>query len=98
MVEAAGIEPSLEIDTSTTLSKQNNGKTLTADEVMNVLIDTLRTDSEHTSNTFLHEVCKIYAKWVELPTSVQTLMLQYDDLSVDDKELLAKTATVLMQK
>lgn len=98
MVEAAGIEPSLQIDTSTASLKQNNAKTLTANEVMHALNDTLRTDSEHTSNTFLHEVCKIYAKWIELPTSVQTLLLQYNALSVDDKELLAKTATVLMQK
>ena len=67
MVEAAGIEPSLESDNFATLPEQKPYTNRTPEEACDELIDTFNALSEQKQNTFLHSVCEIYVKWAELP-------------------------------
>jgi hypothetical protein len=71
MVEAAGIEPSRERDTSDALSGHEPRTSHTPEEACEELIDTFRALSEQKQNTFLHFICEIYVKWAELPSSVR---------------------------
>jgi len=53
MVEAAGIEPPRESDTSAALPERNHGKTLTPEEVRNSILDSSCADSEQEGDSFL---------------------------------------------
>ena len=96
MVEAAGIEPSREDNTSGTFFEQKYGKIVTPEDVMQALMDTLQADPERFQNTFVREVCKIYAKWIELPLSMHEVLFEWVSWTSDAQDRLIQVATTLM--
>ena len=92
MVEAAGIEPSQEGDTSDALSEQELHETIAGKEIADDLINAFRTDPIQNDNTFLRFVCEIYVKWTELPLTVRSVIENWSSLPRDTIELFEKIA------
>jgi len=91
-VEAAGIEPALETDTSSTLSEQKPYTNHTLEMACEELIDAFHTLSGQNPDTFLHVVCEICVKWSKLPPSVRRVLDEWDSLSDDVKKRFEKLA------
>jgi hypothetical protein len=81
MVEAAGIEPPLESDTSTTLPEQKPHTNHTPEGACEELFDTLLAHSGQNRDTFLRVVCEIYVKWAELPSVVRNAVNEWYSLT-----------------
>jgi len=80
MVEAAGIEPSREHDTSDALSEQEPHTNHTPVVTCEDLFDTLRTSFGQNHDTWLHLVCEIYVKWTALPPALKKAVQDWDSV------------------
>lgn len=92
MVEAAGIEPSLETDTIATLLAQKVRTNHTPEATCEDLIDTFHTLCEQNRDTFLQQICAIYVQWTDLPVSIQDMVGKWSDLSPEVKESIQRLA------
>ena len=92
MVEAAGIEPSLESDTIATLFGQKAYTNNTPEMACEDLIDTFNALSEQNRDTFLQLVCAIYVQWNALPPLIQNMIRNWALLPEDVKEHVERVA------
>lgn len=86
MVEAAGIEPSLETDTIAALLAQKMNTNHTPETACKELIDTFHALSDQNRDAFLQQICAIYVQWAQLPRPVQDLVRKWSDLSTAVKK------------
>lgn len=87
---AAGIEPALETDTSTTLPEQKPYTNDTPAKVCEELLYTFHTLSGQKRDTFLRAICEIYVKWCELPSTVRAMVERWESLPDEVKERIQR--------
>jgi hypothetical protein len=92
MVEAAGIEPSLEADTIAALLAQKVHTNGTPETACEDLIDTYHTLSDQNRNPFLQLVCAIYVQWSLLTHSIQSMIGTWTSLLEEIKEDIERIA------